>query len=197
MNRPRTLAPLALCLVLATGACSGGDEPEAKPTKTSASPTPTVPVQPQGEFGVTYDVGNWDDYADDQEKLPVILAYKNVIEAAHGSVNQGKLLPQVRASMTRAGQRQVLPVLRRALSNKWTLPAKAEGRVLSVRGSGSTRTLTMCEVMKSISYLKPDGNFVVKPQGSKQTVIKLSKTGSVWKFSGVKLGKSCQNGGGE
>ncbi len=192
MNRPRTLAPLALCLVLATGACSGGDEPEAKPTKTSATPAPTVPVQPQGEFGVTYDVQNWDEIAKDDDKLEVVAAWKKANEAAAASYNERKLLGAVRESYNRKMQRVYAKALKTGWSKKYTVRETGIVDVQSVSVDGSNATLVACNWKPSTDLYQGRKMVGGLEQSWRKHTAKLTKSSDKWTVVDVVETSDCK-----
>src|SRR4051794_36772762 len=99
---------LLVSLLGATSACGGSDEPDPTPKATkTAEATPTPKAQPKGADGVTYEIQNWDKYADD----PVVLAYKSTNEAIGASVNGRTILPAMREGLSKRGLRTYVPSL--------------------------------------------------------------------------------------
>ncbi len=191
-NRRPGLLVLLLCAVLATGACSGGDEPEAKPTKTTASPTPTVPVQPEGEFGVTYDIQNWDEIAKDEDEREVVLAWKKANEAFAASTNQKKFLEAARSGTTEKFRRQMAKALKFSWSNGYTVKKTGYVTVRSAKVDGSTGTIDVCLWKPSIDRYK-GSKYVGKFSASwDRSTATMKKSGDRWIWAGSTFNSSCK-----
>ncbi len=192
MNRSRTLAPLALCLALAVGACSGGDEPEAKPTKTTASPTPTVPVQPEGEFGVTYDIQNWDEIAKDEDELEVVLAWKKANEAVGVSTNTKKFRPEVRRDFSKKMQRTYASAFKYSWSRNYKVSETGIVRIASVDGTSGTSTVTACLWKPSTDVRKGSKMVGGLDQSWRKQTAKLSDQSGRWVVQTLSSDAECK-----
>ncbi len=139
--------------------CSGSDEkPDPKPTKT-ASPTPTIPVQPKGASGVTYEIQNWEEYADD----PAVLAWKTTFETLTGSTNKHKVLPAMRKQVSKKVFRQFVGGVNAAEQNGWHVKPVGKVKVGSAKTTGSDANLTMCLWGTSVGVYEKNGKYVGKP----------------------------------
>jgi hypothetical protein len=144
------------------GACSGGsdDKPATAPPKTSSAPdvttpapTPTIPPQPQGANGVTYEIQNWDQYAND----PAVLAWKQTLEAFGASTNAGKVLEPMRAGMAKRVLRPYVESLEQAWSGGWHVEPVGKVKVESATTSGEKAELVTCQWAPTTAFLKKNG----------------------------------------
>ena len=192
MNRSRTLAPLVLCLALAMSACSGGDEPKAKPSKTTASPTPTVPVQPEGENGVTFDIQNWDEIAKDADKLEVVTAWKKANEAVGASTNTKKFRPEVRQDFSKKMQRTYAAAFKYSWSRGYKVSETGIVRVASVNGTSGTSTVTACLWKPSTDVRKGSKMVGGLDQSWRKQTAKLSDASGRWVVQTLSSDAECK-----
>lgn len=173
-------AAVATALALATSGCGGGEKPAADPEpgasspsatpSTTASASPAATQQPPSSTGTTYDILNWDEYADD----PALLAWKQAIEAGTGSLAQGKLLPGLREHTTPAMFRVYYANVATGLEQGWQVKPVAQVRAESSKTRGARTTLRLCLWSPTTSvYLKdgsPVGGGSVKKEWNRQVV---------------------------
>jgi hypothetical protein len=136
----------AVVLLSGLSACGGSDD-KADP-KPAASATPTTPVQPKGELGVTYDIQNWDTYADD----PAVLAYKKTNEAVSASGNARRVLPAMREGLSRPLLRQYVATLNTVWKHRWHFLEEGSATVRSASSTSSRARLVMCEWKPSFAF---------------------------------------------
>jgi hypothetical protein len=195
VSRQLLVASVALAaLLLGLSACGGSeDKADPEPTKTTASPTPTptMPVQPKGADGVTYDILNWDKYADD----PVVLAYKKTNEALNASINRGKVLPDARRGVTKARLRKFVANLQIAKKNDWHLPSVAKVKVRTSNVTGAKAVVTMC-VWRPTIVVYDKANKVVGKLDVwwDREVTKLTKSGDRWVMTARETKGKCSGG---
>ncbi len=193
MRRQSLAAGVAVAaLLLSLSACGGSDDKaDPKPTKTTASPTPTTPVQPKGADGVTYDVLNWETYADD----PVVTAYKVTNEAISASINGRKVLPGLRAGVDKAYLRKTVDNMKFVEKKDWHVPSTASVKVDDVSTSGTSAALTACVWRPSYLYQDKNDKVVGSPDKwwDKQ-ITKFTKSGERWVLSSVELKGKCPGG---
>lgn len=163
-NRTRTTlvtTAAAITVALGLGGCSH-DEPSPKPTRTTVTPSPTrtVPPQPDGADGVTYDVQNWEKYADD----PAVLVWKQLSETLSASVNQGRLVPRASSLASRSMLRPILKNLRFAWSHDLRVRPVARVAVLRSQKNGTRTRLVTCSWDVSADYYRADGTFYGEPE---------------------------------
>lgn len=139
-------------------ACGGSDtEPDAPPTTATTSPDPTAPVtatatpelpmQPEGANGVTYEIQNWEPYAND----PAVLAWKQVQEALGASTNEGRVIPALRDGSSKNALRKFAAAVDYSRKNDLHVPAVGIARVEKANLDGQTVKLTTCLWAPSIS----------------------------------------------
>jgi hypothetical protein len=193
-------------MVVASGlaACSGGsdDKPETMPAKTSSAPavstpapTPTTPTQPQGAYGVTYEIQTWDQYASD----PAVLAWKQTLEAVSGSTNSGKVLEPVRAGMAKTVLRAYVGGFEDAWDGGWSVQPVGKVKIESADTSASKSRLVTCLWSPTTALYKKNG----EPVGggtvedlagwSKQKVEMRSRDGR-WVITKVDFDGDCSGG---
>ena len=179
-------AALATAFGLAATGCGAEDKPSADPEpSTSSSPatptetvsaSPTAKPQPSSTTGATYDTLNWDEYADD----PALLAWKKALEAAAGSMKQGKLLPGLRENTTPEMFRVYYANVETGLEDGWQVKPVAHVWVESSKARGTKTTLRLCLWSPTTSvYLKdgsPVGGGPIKKEWNRQ-VVRVTETG--------------------
>jgi hypothetical protein len=179
-------------LLLGISACGGSDDKaDPKPTKTTASPTPTPSVQPKGAYGVTFEIQNWDAYADDA----AVLAWKQINEAVAGSSNTGKLLAPMRQGMSKKVLRQYLPGVQAGWKNDWHVKPVGKVKVLSARTSSSSAQLTTCLWGPSVGFYTAKDKYFGEPEvyWLKQKV-KMVLTSGTWVMDTVTFDGKCPGG---
>lgn len=187
----RAWGAAAVVLLIVLGACSGsGDDKDAATPTPTPTPTATTPApQPEGADGVTYDVRNWSEHADDAP----VLAWKQALEAASASANKKKVLPAFRADFTRRGFRTILPTITQAWPYGWTLPSQALVEVRSSTTSGRRATVVACLWGETTSYRTKQGAFV-EVKGTrvwKRATSRLALEGGRWKVASYAIKGTC------
>lgn len=177
-------------LLLGLSACGGsdGDKADPKPTKTTTS---AAPVQPSGASGVTYDIENWGEYADD----PAVLAYKQATEALSGSINAGKVLPAMRRSIGKPQLREFTATLQAAWKKKWHVPDRGSASVQSVTKTSSGARLVMCEWKPSFAFHYKNAKAVgTDDRWWDKVVVTMKSVSGRWILSSVKVSGKCPGG---
>lgn len=199
MTRPwiRSVA-LALAVMATSTACGGDKEPSADPEPTptstaSSTPTPTPstpPEQPQGASGVTYDILNWEEFADD----PALLAWKQTTEAASGSMNSGKLLPALRQGTTPGMFKLYLRSVQNGWANEWHVKPVAKIRVLSAKTRAKKADLQVCVWDPSSVFYEKNGSAYggdLTQEWTRQNV-GMTLQGTQWRVSEVESPGKCK-----
>jgi hypothetical protein len=199
VKRQSLVARVALAgLLLGVSACGGNDDEKADPkpteptsTQTTASPTPTTPVQPKGADGVTYDVLNWETYAED----PVVMAYKVTNEALTASINRRTVLPALRQGVDKAFLRTTVSNMKFVEQKRWHVPNIASVKVEDVSTTGSKAVLTVCVWRPSYGYYDKNNKIVGTPDRwwDKQ-ITRLTKSGERWVVTSVDTKGKCPGG---
>jgi hypothetical protein len=201
MTRPWIrCAVLAVLVVASSTACgadkkpSAGPEPTPKATASSTpgpSPTPsTPPEQPRGASGVTYDILNWDEYADD----PALLAWKQTTEAASGSMNGKKLLPALRQGTTPSMYKRYLGSVQNGWTSEWHVKPLAKVRVLSAKTRMKKADLQVCVWDPSSVFYEKDNSAVggdLTQEWSRQKV-GMTLQGTQWRVSAIESAGKCK-----
>ncbi len=189
------LAPLLLAGLVLAGC--GDDQPAAAPpasaSPTSASPTPSTSptAQPSGSGGVTVELSNYAEYADE----PVVLSWKQTIEAIQASGNVRKVLPRVSANLSVPLRRQIITSLQQAWSNKWTVKPTVDARIAKLTGPAKKKQLTACIWGASYGYYKSDGSFVGDPENYwLRIAFDLTPQGKDWMIVSAKSTGKCPGG---
>ncbi len=173
-------AAVATALALAASGCGGEQKPAADPEPSTATPSatpsetasapPAATPQPTSSTGTTYDILNWDEYADD----PALLAWKKAIEAGTGSLARGKLLPGLREHTTPGMFRVYYGNVATGLKEGWQVKPVAQVRAESSKTRGAKTTLRLCLWSPTTSvYLKdgsPVGGGSVNKEWNRQVV---------------------------
>ncbi len=184
-------------LALATTGCGGEKKAAADPERSapsssatatatasaSASASPTAKPQPRSTTGATYDILNWDEYADD----PAVLAWKKTLESLSGSLLRGKLLPYVRKYTNDKMFRLYTAQLETGLDEGWKIKRVAQVHVESSRGTTSKRPVQICTWGPTASLFHKDGTPLkpVKPEWSRQ-MVNAQGAGDRWRISDLK-----------
>lgn len=171
-------------------ACSGSDDKaDPKPTATeSTTAAPTPSPQPTGADGVTFELQNWDDHADD----PAVLAWKTTNEGIAASVNDGKLLPAARAGLTKRVLRLYLPSLQESWKQDWHVKKVGKARVESARTTDSSSRLVMCVWAPSTGFYDKKNTYVGKSENFwRKQRVKLALTGDQWVVTSFKFDGKC------
>lgn len=139
-------------LVLGLSACNGdSDEPQATPEPTETTPT-GPPPQPEGKYGVTYTIQNWDEHYEDE----AVLAWKQSIESMAGSINTGKLTPEFRRSYAKAPRDTYVAAFNYATERDMKLPEQGDARIDEANTSESSSDLVVCVWAPTTDYIDDD-----------------------------------------
>lgn len=155
--------PAAAAAVLLMGGCSDADdtataEETAPPAATATAvhtpsplPTATTATSPAVVFELRgRSLG-------DQR----VVVVKTFWTGATASAITGNVVPEVRATSTRATQRALATEIDSASRKGWALPPRPIGVVTGVSGSRRTGTVTICLWSPSVSWIEKDsGNHV-------------------------------------
>ncbi|GAA2084952.1 hypothetical protein GCM10009821_28010 [Aeromicrobium halocynthiae] len=153
--RTGVVAGLSALLLTIAGCTGGGDtEPTPEPEPTETTPT-GPPPQPEGADGVTWEIQNWDEYAEDE----AVLAYKEWSEAISASVNTGELLPRARELASREVLDVYLDQLRFAEDNDLRSQARTLVRIARSESEAGTSTVVACIWSKSAELVTADGDY--------------------------------------
>lgn len=148
-------AGLSLALVALVGCSTGEPTEETTPEATATTPS-GPPAQPEGPDGFTWEIQNWDEWADD----PAVLTWKRFNEAFAASVAQKELLPAVRETTSREGLDVYLAGFEYARDNDLRTPEVAKAKIIRVEREGQTASVVSCSWGESISLLRADGEMV-------------------------------------
>jgi hypothetical protein len=144
---------------------------------------------------VTYEIQNWDEYAND----PAVLAWKQTLEAVGASTNSGKLLEPVRQGMAKRVLRPYVQSLQEAWDGGWHVEPVGKIKIESVETSATKSRLVTCLWGPTTAFLQKDG----KPVGggtvkelagwSKQSV-DLSLRDGRWIITKLSFLEDCSGG---
>ncbi|KQV74947.1 hypothetical protein ASC61_08015 [Aeromicrobium sp. Root344] len=185
-----------LALLLGVSACgSDDDKADPKPTKTTASPTPTTPVQPKGADGVTYEIQNWDAYADD----PAVLAWKQAVEGVAGSTNARKVLPSMRQGLSKSVLRTYVASIKQAWKGDWHVDKVGDAKVQSVRTSGNQARMVVCVWNPTTVYYDKNNKPIGDPSRAELSTwarqkVTMRLTGGHWIMTAFKYSGKCPGG---
>lgn len=153
MRRPAVLVA-SVMLVLGLSACNGdSDEPQATPEPTETTPT-GPPPQPEGKYGVTYTIQNWDEHYDDE----AVVAWKQSTEAMAGSINTGKLTPEFRSGYAKGPRDDYVEAFNYATERDMKLPEQGDARIDKAETSESTAALEVCTWAPTTDYVNDEGS---------------------------------------
>lgn len=194
-RRLRLLAPLLLAALVLTGCgdAQPASSPPASASPTTASPTPSTSptAQPSGSAGVTVELSNYAKYADQ----PVVLSWKQTIEAVQASGNVRQVLPRVSANLSVPLRQQIITSLQQAWSNKWTVKPTVSARIATISGTTKKKKLTACIWGASYGYYKADGSFVGDPENYwLRIAFDLTAKGRDWMIVSAKSTGKCPGG---
>jgi hypothetical protein len=187
-----SVAVAALLLVLS--ACGGSDDKaDPKPTKTTVSPTPTptTPVQPKGADGVTYQIQNWEAYAQN----PAVLAWKRTLESVSGAANSGKINKPATEGLSKERLRHYMTALRLAWKNDWHFKSIAYAKIDSSKVSDTQAQLSVCLWNPSISFYKKNGKASgpTSQRWDKQ-VVEMKQSAGRWVLTSTVFKGTCAGG---
>jgi hypothetical protein len=198
MTKPWIARALLAVLVVATCTACGADEkpsadpettPKATATSTPSATPSTPPKQPRGAYGVTYDIVNWEKYADE----PAVLAWKQTTEAASGSLNGKKLIPALRQGTSPSMFKLYFRSLQDGWANGWYVRPVAKIRIQSVESGGRTSKVHVCSWDPSAVFYEKDGSAVggVKKEWTRQ-IVGMTLQGARWRVSSVDTPGKCK-----
>ena len=154
--RTGVVAGLSALLLTIAGCTGGGDtEPTPEPEPTETTPT-GPPPQPEGADGVTWEIQNWDEYAEDE----AVLVWKQWNEAVSASISRGELLAPARELSTREVIDQYLGSLEYARENDFRSQDNTAVRVARSEVEGDVATVVTCVWSKSVELVTTDGDYV-------------------------------------
>jgi hypothetical protein len=193
-----TRAAIAVLVVATSAGCGADEKPSAEPEPTptaSASATPsatpsTPPEQPRGASGVTYDILNWEEYADNAP----LLAWKQATEAASGSMNGGKLLPGLRLGTTPSMFKRYYGSVQNGWAAEWHVKPVAKVRVVSAKTRAKKADLQVCVWSPSSSFYEKNGSAVGGDLRQEWTRQKVGMTlqGAHWRVSEIESSGKCK-----
>lgn len=194
MSRPLLVTSVLLVSLLGGMSACGGDddEPDSTPKASkTVDATPTPEAQPRGADGVTYEIQNWDDYADD----PAVLAYKTSSEAIGASINGGTILPAMREGLSKRGLRTYAPSLDMAKKRSFHVLPLGKVKISSVTTKGSRARLVVCAWIPSVAYYDKNGKAVdnASKKWLKQDVGMRSRSGA-WVLDTIEFTGNCKGG---
>lgn len=193
MSRPSLVTGVALAtLLLGLSACGGSDDAKADPKSTKSTPSPTsTPAQPKGVHGVTVEIQNWDEYADD----PAVLGYKQASEASGGSMNKHKLVSGITKLLSKPVLRLVSKNVANSKKHGWSVPDVAYIKVQSSRTRGGVARLVTCQWAPSTDVRDRNGKLLgdVKREWRKYAVTLKSQSGA-WVLQPIKQTGTCPGG---
>lgn len=178
-----TILVLAVSVLAACGSDGSSSKTSADPWSTATISVPTIPPQPKGADGATLHIDNWAQYFDND----VVLGVKQLLEDYRASYNSGKLQGDLRKTTTKKVLRKVSKNLQAIWKADYTLPAKFEFRVESVKIDGDKATMKTCAHDINFVARRKDGSLTQKVKKNDwvvQTYI-LRKTDGDWRISTI------------
>ncbi|MEX0428589.1 hypothetical protein AB3X52_13240 [Nocardioides sp. DS6] len=140
---------------------------------------------------MTVDILNWDKYATD----PVVLAYKQAVEAFQGSANMGKLAPGFTDLFAASMHSSLVSSLEFGWHNKLHMPVTAKFRIASVKTHGHRASLTSCAWGPSYGYYDKQNKWYGPAQHYwLRFSTNLRNAQGSWKITGTKSTGKCQGG---
>lgn len=126
-------------------ACSGDDgessfEPRGQVESSDAGNSTTA------ETVVRVDTGRWGD----EPMMPTLLDY---LEARQASMRERRIVPEMVSSATYQWVQQQRAVIADAEDRGWTVPARAEMRIVGVRPGPSDTTVRLCMWGPSVDFI--------------------------------------------
>lgn len=143
---------MAVATILILSACGGGGSSSPESSK-SSTPAPSPAAQPKGEYGVTYEIQNWDEYAED----PAVLAWKKISEALGAVINIERIPDYLRGRVPAETLANITQNLKNAKGRGFYYQDVAKARIESATRTGDAATLVTCEWLPSISLHQEDG----------------------------------------
>jgi hypothetical protein len=140
---------------------------------------------------VTVDVQNWEEYAHD----PAVLAWKQATEGINASANARKILPALRAGLSKELERKYVKNVGVAWTNDWHVSAVTRVKVLRSRPLGSHTQLVVCAWVPSETFRKKGGATVIKPdQTWGRKTIEVTPVGGSWVVTSIVSKGTCPGG---
>jgi hypothetical protein len=210
MSVPRSIAPIALALLLpvALAACGnqGADADGAgtaaspaagtasEPGSATPSPSPSpsaVPVQPRGAHDVTYRILNWEQYGDN----PAVRSWKRIYELGNASVNARKMLPGMTRIATEEPLRLFVGQVQLAWRNNLHVKPVAKVRVQSATATGAKRRLVICQWVPSTDFYQANGKMYLgmEKQWNRFRYDMVRRDGR-WMIDGITARGTCRGG---
>lgn len=190
MRRPAVLVA-SVMLVLGLSACNGdSDEPQATPEPTETTPT-GPPPQPEGADGVTWEIQNWEDFADDE----AVLVWKQYHEAGWASINEGELLPAARELSTREALQPLIDSYQYAQDNDFVVAETVKTKIEESSETETGADLVACIWSSSAELLDSDGDPVsdVEPEWIRQ-VVTMAESDGGWIVEAATFDGTCSGG---
>ncbi len=196
------LPALAAALLLVLAACGGdgssaepspSESPEAESTSPSPSETEQAgpPEQPRGKHGVTYDIQNWDEYAEE----PVVLAWKQAREAGAASINQGEMVQEALRLNRGPARRQLVAGAQQSWENNWHMKKVSAIRIQDVRQRGDRARVVSCEWAPGVSAYQQNGDAIAPVEKEwRRAISQLRQQGEQWRITTGEYDGNCKGG---
>lgn len=144
-------------LMLAIAGCTGGGEADPRPAPEPTEATPTgPPPQPEGADGVTWEIQNWDEYAEDE----AVLAWKQFNEAVAASITNGEFLPAARDLSTAEVLADYSGSVDFAAANDYRSQRTTDVSIVDSTTDSGVATVVACVWSKSVELVASDGEYV-------------------------------------
>ncbi len=183
-------ALLALAGLLAVSACGTGSESPAASRSSSAARPSAPPEQPRGAYGVTYEIQNWTEHADD----PAVLAWKQIEEAISSAVNNDKLPDFVRDRVPAEILTNVEQNLDSARGRGFFNQKVAKVRIESAETTGDEAELVVCGWVPSTDLYQEDGTLYGQTGDAKtwrRTLVGMSAGPNGWAIASLEEDGTC------